>query len=90
MRAASVMYLIQNSAVACSAGAAYFALSSKPDSFPFWTLVVLLLAMGSLSSVGAMGATLSVEKEWTKALCGSDSAQLALTNSGAHFAPEPC
>ena len=82
MKAASDMYLIQNSAVACSALSILAALSAKSHSVPFWTSIVLLMAFGTISSAGALGATLSIEKEWVKALCGHDSAFLAATNSG--------
>lgn len=41
-------------------------------------------ACGSISSVGAMGSTLAVEREWAKALCQGDSAALASLNSGVH------
>ena len=36
----------------------------------------------ALSRLGALGAAISVEKEWTQALCGADSAALARLNAG--------
>ena len=40
-----------------------------------------VLAGGSASSLGALGSTLSVEREWTKALFGGLSDELARVNA---------
>ncbi|PRW32971.1 TPR repeat-containing isoform B [Chlorella sorokiniana] len=82
LHAASRMYLLQNSCVAASAAAALGLLWSSVRSGPlFWAGLVVTMAAGSASTLGALGSALSVEREWTKALCGSDSAALAHLNA---------
>lgn len=76
------MYLIQNAALSGSAAFCLAALGVVRGSWLFWLCIALLIALGAISSAGALGATLSVEKEWTKAICGDDSAQLAKLNAG--------
>lgn len=79
------MYLLQNIAVGLSAVAACLALGLQQGSQPawmFWTCVTLLISLGSISSLGALGATVSVEKEWTKALCQGDAKRLSHVNAG--------
>ena len=84
LHAASRLYLLQNSGVAVSACTALGLLATGVRSGPvFWALLAATVASGCLASVGGMGSTLSVEREWTKALCGHDSAELARVNSGA-------
>ena len=82
LRCAMSMYVLQNAAVATSTATALVSLSLLPGTLLFWVLVGCTVLMGSVSSVGAMGSTLSVEKEWTLALCGADSAALARLNAG--------
>ena len=79
------MYLLQNAAVGLSAVAAWLALwqeQQQRSSWLFWLWVALLISLGSLSSLGAMGSTISVEKEWTKAMCQGDAEQLSQVNAG--------
>lgn len=92
LRAACTMYVAQNACVAISA-AACLALVLKWGSAAtavvvtahggiiYWIFVVVAIMAGSLSSVGALGATLSVEREWTKTLSGGDSDALAAMNA---------
>jgi iron-regulated transporter 1 len=47
----------------------------------YWTFVAIAMLTGSISSIGALGATLSVEREWTKTLSGPDTDQLASMNA---------
>ncbi|KAK9817605.1 hypothetical protein WJX74_011025 [Apatococcus lobatus] len=85
LNAARNMYLLQNVAVGLSAVAAWLALGLQQGSqsaLLFWSCVILLIALGSISSLGALGATVSVEKEWTKALCQGDSKRLSQVNAG--------
>lgn len=83
LHAASRLYLLQNSGVAVSACTALALLATGVRSGPvFWVLLAATVAAGCVASVGGMGSTLSVEREWTKALCGHDSAELARVNSG--------
>lgn len=83
LRGASRMYMMQNAAVAASAAAVFPLLSgSPPAGLMFWVATCITIACGSISSVGAMGSTLAVEREWAKALCQGDSAALAALNSG--------
>lgn len=88
LKAAKTMYFIQNFAVALSA-CACVPLISKGEYIPmiehrsamYWILVVVAILCGAASSLGATGATLSVEREWVKALCQNNSIQLAKMNS---------
>ena len=79
------MYIMQNAAVATSAATALISFHAPPGTPLFWIPVCATILIGSISSVGAMGSTISVEKEWTKSLCGTDSADLARLNSGDCF-----
>ena len=79
------MYVLQNAAVALSAVSALAGLHSEQKSPAFWAAVALTIAFGSLSSVGAQGSALSVEKEWTATLCCGDSIAMAKLNSGNAF-----
>ena len=66
----------------------------------FWLGTACTIIVGSISSIGAQGSLLSVEKEWTTALCEEDSTALAQLNAGAdifsyahatlHSGPECC
>lgn len=85
LQAASAMYLVQNASLALSAVASLSAWSVQRGSSSFWLSIVCLMVFGSISSAGALGSTLSVEREWTKALCQTDSKQLAKTNSGISY-----
>lgn len=46
-------------------------------------------AAGAVSSLGSLGSTLSVEREWTKALCGGEAEELARLNAGVSHKPAP-
>ena len=48
----------------------------------YWILVVATILAGSLSSLGGLGSTISVEKDWVKALANGDADVLARLNSG--------
>ncbi len=76
------MYVLQNTAVALSALCALISLHSAEGSAWFWAGAICTIGIGSISSVGAQGSSLSVEKEWTVVLCKGDSAVLAKLNSG--------
>ena len=39
----------------------------------FWFLMALLLVLAATSSVGSLGKSLAIEKEWVKIICGDDS-----------------
>ena len=78
------MYVLQNSAVALSALSALAGLQLTHASPVFWAAATCTIGFGSVSSVGAQGSTLSVEKEWTVTLCQGDPAGLAKLNSGSH------
>ena len=45
--------------------------------------LIAYIGLGSASSVGCQGSALSVEREWTKALCRGSSVALARLNAGA-------
>ena len=76
------MYVLQNAAVALSAVSALTGLRLDQKSPAFWAAVVFTIAFGSISSVGAQGSALSVEKEWVTTLCSGDSIAMAKLNSG--------
>ncbi|BDA48594.1 Solute carrier family 40 member 1 [Coccomyxa sp. Obi] len=82
LAAACSMYILQNSAVALSASSAMVASLPGTGEALFWTCILLTIGVGSASSVGCQGSALSVEREWTKALCQGDSGALALLNAG--------
>lgn len=76
------MYVLQNVAVALSAVSALAGIHFQQHSPAFWAAAVSTIAFGSLSSVGAQGSTLSVEKEWTATLSSGDSIAMAKLNAG--------
>ena len=76
------MYVLQNVAVALSAVSALAGIYFEQRSPAFWAAAVSTIVFGSLSSVGAQGSTLSVEKEWTATLCSGDSIAMAKLNAG--------
>lgn len=83
LAAASRMYLLQNGCLAVSAATALGLLWSGVRQGPLFAAgLAATMAAGSLSTLGALGSTLSVEREWTKALCSGDSAALAALNAG--------
>lgn len=80
--AASHMYLLQHGMLSASASAALALLwSGVRKGMLFWTGLVTVISAGAFSTLGALGSTLSVEREWTKALCGTDSTALAALNA---------
>ena len=76
------MYRLQNAAVALSAFSAFVTSYLGLGSFLYWACVLALILAAAISSVGCQGSSLSVEREWTKALCQGDSASLAGLNAG--------
>lgn len=80
------MYCLQNAAVFLSAAAVLPLLSvageGNSHGWLYWLLVTCTIAFGSISTVGSMGSTLAVERQWTKALCLGDFAALSALNSG--------
>lgn len=83
LRAACIMYIVQNVAVFTSA-VMCLALLWRPEHFgdtTYWVLVSCAIAAGSVSSLGALGASLSVEREWTKTLSCGDSVELTRMNA---------
>ena len=76
------MYRLQNAAVALSACSAFVASYLGLGSFLYWLCVLALIFVAAISSIGCQGSGLSVEREWTKALCQDDSASLAGLNAG--------
>ncbi|CAL8460950.1 g481 [Coccomyxa elongata] len=80
--AAVSMYRLQNAAVALSAFSAFLASFLTQGSLTFWICILATIFIGSVSSVGCQGSSLSVEREWTKALCHGNSDSLASLNAG--------
>ena len=76
------MYRLQNIAVGVSAFSAFLATFLYPGDLFYWPFVLSTIIHGAVSSVGCQGSSLSVEREWTKALCQGDSASLASLNAG--------
>jgi hypothetical protein len=48
----------------------------------YWGLLAATVLAGACSSLGSLGAAVSVEREWPKVLCGSNTAALSKINSG--------
>ena len=82
LAAAVTMYRLQNAAVAVSAFSAFLTSFLSPGQFFYWAFILATIFIGAVSSVGCQGSSLSVEREWTKALCQGDSASLASLNAG--------
>lgn len=77
------MVAVQNSMVALSAAAALALLWGSLRQGPaFYALMGVAMGAGAASSLGSMGSTLSVEREWTKTLCAGDFEALAQLNAG--------
>ena len=76
------MYRLQNAAVAVSAFSAFLTSFLTIGSPVYWITVLATILIGAVSSVGCQGSSLSVEREWTKALCQEDSTSLAAVNAG--------
>lgn len=51
----------------------------------YWGLISVVLLAGASSSVGSLGAAVAVEREYSKTLCGDDSAGLRKLNSGGEL-----
>lgn len=81
LRAACTMYIVQNVAVFASALMCLALLWQRPEGTIFWVLVSCAIVSGSVSSLGALGASLSVEREWTKTLSCGDSVALTQMNA---------
>ena len=75
--------MLQNVGITMSAASTISAFTLKSSLVALSVSVVLTIFVGSASSVGALGASLSVEREWTKTLHHSDPAKLAKLNAGA-------
>lgn len=78
------MYSIQNIGVILSALGCIFLLSfdTSGRGALFWIAVAGTICTACASSVGATGATISVEREWTKQLYTGDHQGLARMNAG--------
>lgn len=82
LKGACVMYLGQNVGIFVASIGFYILLSrSEHDSVGDYIVVSMSIMAACLSSLGAMGATISVERGWTKALCGEDVAMLSSVNA---------
>ncbi len=77
------MLMLQNATIVLSGISALSAMSLFPTSqgWAFYALILCTMFSTALSSVASFGSTLSVEREWTKQLCGDDSGQLARLNA---------
>jgi len=74
---------VQSVSVAVSAGACLTLMwtALAPPAAAYWALMCVAILAGCSASVGAQGATLSVEREWTKVLCGAEHSALAAVNA---------
>jgi len=80
--AARIMYLVQNVGMLVSGLGCAGLLKGALSGFLFWALAGVSIVAACASSVGATGATISVEREWTKAIHeGGLSSDLAKTNA---------
>lgn len=82
LKSACFMYLGQNAGIFIASIGFYILLSrSEHDSVGDYVVVSMSIMAACLSSLGAMGATISVERGWTKALCGEDIVMLSGVNA---------
>lgn len=82
LKGACLMYLGQNVGICVASIGFYILLSrSEHDSLSDYVVVSVSIMAACLSSVGTMGATISVERGWTKALCGEDVIMLSKMNA---------
>ena len=84
-QAATSMYFVQNLGTCVSSAGFLVLLSSDwmQNGFMAIFVVSICIIAACISSLGAMGSTISVEREWTKALCGYnyDDGQLSEINA---------
>lgn len=83
LKAVCVFYFLQNMGLVLAALASLVLLSNKANpSGTTGTLSALaVVAFGIWSRAGTMGGTIAIEKDWTKALTGTNSQELAKLNS---------
>lgn len=53
----------------------------------YWVIISITLVAGASSSIGSLGATVAVEREHAKTLCGDDSSALRKLNASESGAP---
>ena len=82
-KAVCTFYFVQNIGLVLAAMASMLLLwRHAHPSGPIGTLASLaIVAFGTMSSIGTMGGTIAIEKDWTKALVGTQSQELAKLNS---------
>ncbi|GMH45689.1 hypothetical protein BSKO_13652 [Bryopsis sp. KO-2023] len=83
-RTVAVFYFIQNVGMALAAVSSLALLWNGPRTMEGPLALALLgsvIFWGVFGAVGFLGSTVSVEKEWTRALCGDDEHELAIMNS---------
>ena len=82
-KAACSMYLLQNISVFVSAFGCLLLLwrKSEENAFFFYGMIAVSILATCLSSLGATGASISVEREWTKTLCRGNDSDLAAVNA---------
>jgi len=82
-RAVCVFYFLQNVGLVLAALACLVLLYNKmnPSGVTGTLSALAVVIFGILSRVGTMGGTIAIEKDWTKALTGTNSRELAKLNS---------
>jgi len=84
-KAACSMYLLQNVSVLTSGVGCSLLLWRKSEvpgnAFFFHGMIAMSILAACLSSLGATGASISVEREWTKTLCRGNDSDLAAVNA---------
>eukprot|EP00210_Caulerpa_lentillifera_P006279 g5998.t1 len=83
LKAVCVLLFVQNLALVLSALASLMLLAFHDDpSSPLGISASIgVILCGVFTRVGAMGSTIAIEKDWTKALTGGNSLELAKLNS---------
>lgn len=83
LKAVCYLLLVQNLALVVSALASLLLLAFHDDpTSPLGIGASIgVIICGVFTRVGAMGSTVAIEKDWTKALTGGDSSKLAKLNS---------
>lgn len=85
-RAVTTFYILQNVSLALAAASALFLLIEQSLDASGMNVIKIaatinLVFWGVASSVGQAGSALSIEKEWSKAMCRNDEEALARMNS---------
>lgn len=93
LHGAARMCTLQNACIVAAAATALLLLGAIPSAHALaassagglsagaWLFMIATIILGASSGIGSMGVTVSVEKEWSKVVCGDDASRLSSLNS---------